>query len=323
MFGKPFKQVCRLIKHSGIKEAKGTSKHQQRAEFRERFREEHGKNPTSSVISKEVGIYGQKTLENYRSIWTQFGEHLRERGVKDLEKASARQVQKFLNTKIEQGVTHKYYQVCCSAMRKLESALNRYAESEKTGNSYDFENRIQRTREAADQQLEKEIAARAYSDPQAIVDNIKNENHQIAAAIMLEGGARINEASMIDEKRMVGIEGENGRIRLDEADTKGGKQRDLIVSRETYQKIQDKINENGKFQIPKSDRQQLRESIRAAAAKTGQDYTGAHGLRHNFAQARVAEIQDGGASYGDALAQTSRELGHERPSITLHYLRAA
>jgi len=321
MHGQPLKQVCRLIKESGIKAPKGTKRDQEKEVFREKYRAEHGKNPTSKELGRNTRITGQKNLVNYRSVWKQFAEHLRERGIKDIEKATSRQVDKFLMAKIEQGVTHKTYEGFCSALRKFEYALNLYAEKEGTGKPYDFEAGIERTREAANLQLEKDIKARAYQNPQAVVDAIKNPAHQVAAAIMLEGGARINEASLIDQKRLRGLRGDIGVIKLEGADAKGGKQRDLFLSKKTYQRIEKIVQEHGKFQVSKSDRQALRESIREAAEATGQKYTGAHGLRHNFAQNRVAELQAEGKSYGDALAETSRELGHERPSITLHYLR--
>lgn len=322
MHGQAFKQVCRLIKVSGIKEAKGSSKHEARKEFRVKFKEENGRNPNSKEIAKNIGIFSQKTLVNYRSVWSQFANHLRERGVKDLEKASARQVQKFLVSKIEQGVSHKYYKDCCSAMRKFETALNIYAEKEQTGKAYDFEKRIENTKELADATLEKEISARAYQDAQVVVDAIKNDAHQVAASVMFEGGGRIHEVSLVDNDRLGGIKGDVGVIHLQNADAKGGKERDLNVTKETYKRIESYVREHGKFHIPKSERQELRNSIKEAAERVGQKYTGAHGLRHNFAQNRVAELQAEGKSYGDALAQTSRELGHERPSITLHYLRS-
>ncbi|MXY16139.1 MAG: site-specific integrase [Acidobacteria bacterium] len=47
---------------------------------------------------------------------------------------------------------------------------------------------------------------------------------------------------------------------------------------------------------------------------------GAHGLRHSYAQERMAELQRG-IRYDDALEVVSQELGHFRPGITREYLR--
>jgi len=49
--------------------------------------------------------------------------------------------------------------------------------------------------------------------------------------------------------------------------------------------------------------------------------TGIHGLRHNFAQQRMEELQSKGFYYSDALAIISQEMGHFRPDITEVYLR--
>jgi len=49
--------------------------------------------------------------------------------------------------------------------------------------------------------------------------------------------------------------------------------------------------------------------------------TGAHGLRHSYAQERLGEVQAQGKSYQQALGVVSQELGHFRPEITETYLR--
>ena len=48
---------------------------------------------------------------------------------------------------------------------------------------------------------------------------------------------------------------------------------------------------------------------------------GIHGLRHNYAQDRMEELQSRGFYYSDALAIISQEMGHFRPEITEVYLR--
>lgn len=48
---------------------------------------------------------------------------------------------------------------------------------------------------------------------------------------------------------------------------------------------------------------------------------GGHGLRHGYAQTRMSELQERGASYRQSLTIVSQELGHFRASITETYLR--
>lgn len=49
--------------------------------------------------------------------------------------------------------------------------------------------------------------------------------------------------------------------------------------------------------------------------------SGAHGLRHSYAQQRLAQIQCHGFRYPDALGIVSQEVGHFRTDITEIYLR--
>ena len=64
-----------------------------------------------------------------------------------------------------------------------------------------------------------------------------------------------------------------------------------------------------------------REALHIACDVVGQDWNGTHGMRHNFAQDRMAELQGEGMSYNQALAQVSAEMGHHRLEITEIYMR--
>jgi integrase len=63
------------------------------------------------------------------------------------------------------------------------------------------------------------------------------------------------------------------------------------------------------------------ESFRAASHRALEWSTGAHGLRHSYAQERVEELQNLGMDYHEALEVVSQEMGHFRPDITEVYLR--
>jgi hypothetical protein len=49
--------------------------------------------------------------------------------------------------------------------------------------------------------------------------------------------------------------------------------------------------------------------------------SGAHGLRHSYAQNRFKMMKEAGISSDDALKIVSQELGHFRSRVTLVYLR--
>ena len=62
-------------------------------------------------------------------------------------------------------------------------------------------------------------------------------------------------------------------------------------------------------------------SFREAAKRGYGSHKGAHGVRHSYAQQRMAELRTERFSYKQALAIVSQELGHFRPEITEVYLR--
>jgi integrase len=63
------------------------------------------------------------------------------------------------------------------------------------------------------------------------------------------------------------------------------------------------------------------QSFTAASTRALGWSTGAHGLRHSYAQARLSELQGRGYTYHAALGLVSQEMGHFRPDITAVYLR--
>ena len=49
--------------------------------------------------------------------------------------------------------------------------------------------------------------------------------------------------------------------------------------------------------------------------------TGAHGLRHGYAQDRMSELLELGFARAERMGVISQELGHFRPDIVIEYLR--
>ena len=49
--------------------------------------------------------------------------------------------------------------------------------------------------------------------------------------------------------------------------------------------------------------------------------TGAHGLRHGYAQDRMSELLELGFTRAERMGVISQELGHFRPDIVTEYLR--
>jgi len=94
--------------------------------------------------------------------------------------------------------------------------------------------------------------------------------------------------------------------------------KDIQVSRETYERLEQHVKEHGVFRI---DKNAYRNDLKATSEMTNQHYHGSHGLRWSYAQERHNEVKQHSYTYEQSLTIVSQELGHERADITEHYLR--
>jgi site-specific recombinase XerD len=68
------------------------------------------------------------------------------------------------------------------------------------------------------------------------------------------------------------------------------------------------------------DKDEYRKALIESSNGTNQNYTGTHGLRYNFANERVRELQNNHLPKNEAMLKTSLEMGHSRISIiSNHY----
>lgn len=105
-------------------------------------------------------------------------------------------------------------------------------------------------------------------------------------------------------------------VRLPESLAQRLEQRRLDVPRDVVDR---KIKQQQHYDIPAG---QTWSNAFSRASNAALEYsTGAHGIRHTYAQERMEELQSRGHSYDDALKFVSEELGHFRPDVTLVYLR--
>ncbi|MGZ6276625.1 MAG: hypothetical protein ACXWMI_11040, partial [Syntrophales bacterium] len=188
-------------------------------------------------------------------------------------------------------------------------------EKHERGNTYNFSQQINEVRETAHRVLEKFTGSRAYDNPRALIDNLKEHDHKVAARLQLASGARVWAVSLIKEKQLQGVENGIGRVFIE---AKGGKALTLEMSAGTYNNLAKIIAEKSEFHI---SQRAYRADIKDAAAATGQEYNGSHGFRWNDAQESYAEHIKSGETPDEALKSVSDELGHGRPDITEHYLK--
>jgi len=319
-------QVNLVFKQSNIFQP-GSSKHDAKLQAREELLAK-GESATSDKIGAQTAIYSYNTAEKYKDTWHDLAQYCKQEfGIKDVTKIEAEHIKSYLESKIESGVKYSSFQRECAAISKFEQALNRFAE--KYGERYNvaktefnFREAINTTREIAKEVLSRDIKDRGFDNPQAVINNIERPESKIAAAVQYEGGARLSEACYIKESQLKGYEidrvtgQEKGKIYLD--NTKGGKDREIFVSKETYSKLESYIKENGEFKISKNT---YSHDVNAAAKQLNERASDTHSFRYNFAQERYNSCLDAGFTHEQALQNVSWEMGHERADITLHYLR--
>jgi len=177
---------------------------------------------------------------------------------------------------------------------------------------------------------EEKRGSRAYEDPELMVLAIEAwkegekfpEDVKLAARLQWEAGMRVKELMLIRKHQLVGIRRdeytgeERGWIRIK---GKGGKEYETCMEKETYERLARYMDEHGgEFRVRYH---RYRKALMAAAKALGDSAKGkgTHGLRWNRAQRRFREVA---LATGPIEAQyvVSREMGHERPDITLHYL---
>lgn len=166
--------------------------------------------------------------------------------------------------------------------------------------------------------LDSIVETRAYEDPEGLIKAISDPSYHVVASAQYSIGARISELDHVRQEQFLGddqfkiIKGKGGKDRVVEF-------RHGNVYEQYRQKVIHNLNPHyDKFTF---NRNQYRMALKAAADKTGQAYTGSHGLRWNYAQERFQMIQQGGGTWEEALVQVAHEMGHSRGDITLHYLR--
>ena len=290
--------------------------------FQHSAKKEDRINPNHSHFQK---IASFKTMESYRQIWNNFFNYLQEHWcIKDFEKISSEHVAAYMDYKIEYYPSKQYIEKISAAIGKLELALHKFALNiHGESRDYDFSIRQLILDEARDlNYVGNNYRNRAYLNPLALIGNLHEHLHQLAAKIQYEGGARIEGIAIIKQKQLHGIEFDSitkmqkGVIFTKE---KGGKEGNVLVSLATYNQLENYFTDHKIFKI---NRQRYYNDIKQAALVTNEISEASHGLRWNFAKRRMFEYAKAGYSYQNSLQQVSYEMKHNRASITTHYLGA-
>lgn len=184
------------------------------------------------------------------------------------------------------------------------------------------------------------LEARAYTPQQAdLVAAAQNERNGLATEIAHAAGLRAHELLTLarsDERapdlrpaldtKWAGRDGEIYTVQ-----GKGGLTREVLIPSRLAERLEatrrdepERITDRGVHYESRYDiggGQRWSNSFSAASERALSWSTGAHGLRHSYAQERMGELQREGLTRDQALETVSQEMGHFRPDITEVYLR--
>lgn len=297
--GSPSYQIHFLFDNSGIN-AIGESKHEAKQIAR-------ANGATSwEDLGKQLGIYSYKTADGYRDAWIRFFKFSKSwYGIRNIFWLDDDMVQFYLmETVIKPQKSHATLMTYCSALSKMELALNLFYKKYKIDRTANFQPGIAFVRNMQSL-LWKPTETRAYERPEAIVDAIEDPHFHLAATMQLEQGCRINEIGHI---RKINLFHDELHAR-----GKGGKYLIFKFAPETFLKLKKIIETAGEFIL---DKDAYRYELKKAAKQTNQKYQGSHGLRWNFAQRRMVELNKGFFSRFDHnCSKPGSYFGEELPLI--------
>jgi len=268
---------------------------------------------TKSDIAKQTGVYSYNTKEQYINTSIELLRYAKENfNIKDAARLNNEIVNSFLESKIASGVVKATFDKYASAVEKFIVALNKFQQEH---NLPTISIDISQTREQAKEMLERTTQSRAYSDPQKLIENIKDNIFRTIAEAQLSGGFRLSE---LNHMSLANFKGNNI---FEVIKGKGGLNREIQLPNDVYNKLLELAKQpntnNGKYGFNMNE---YRNELRLAAQASNQAYTGSHGLRWNAAQNKYLEYSQ---KFGEvrALQLVSNFLGHSRSDITKHYLQ--
>jgi site-specific recombinase XerC len=177
-------QVTEIFKE--IKEI-GNSKYEAKNNARQTgARGSHG-------IARETGIYSYRTNDSYKESVVRFASWAKgNAGLKDLTKTNAEAVKSYLQSRIDENIAHKTFQLEKSALNKLEIALNRYSESHNLNKIYDLKLNENFNRQVQKDMRHADIRAYSKADVEKLM-NIQDKAVNLAVRLAAEAGLRKSE----------------------------------------------------------------------------------------------------------------------------------
>ncbi len=260
----------------------------------------------SAGIAQKTGIYSYRTLDSYRESVVKFATYAKDNlNLKDLTKTTAETIKLYLQSRINENIAHKTFQLDKAALNKFETALNLYSESHNLNKTYDF--KLNDNFKATHKELtHSDVRAYDKKDLDKIM-NIADKTVNLTVRLAYSGGLRKSEILKLTEKNLKSCS-------IEIIGAKGGKDR-------TISQISDKtLISDVKAFLKENNLSRFGDAVaggkinREIARATG-DSGSLHRLRHNYAINTVREFESKGYSNVEAVHLASIELGHNRNEI--------
>jgi integrase len=278
------------------------------------------KNFTEIAQKTDVSSFG--TANTYVPVWKELARFAeQEKGIKNICDISNKTVKQFLHNKMHNDL-NKYtsYSKVISAVNKMSASLNKIDGVEKNWTNVTDKMREVGRHHFGKQNDPGEYLQRGFINPKDVVDNIDPNKPDMAlvAQVQYEAGTRIHESVVIKEEQLKGLGVDPATDKpagLVDVVGKGGREREIYLSPETYNRLESRLAE-GDIKIAKTS---YTNEIRDAAARAGQPYTGTHDFRHSWVQDKMKELINEGYTRSEARFEASEGIGHSREYITETY----
>jgi len=241
-----------------------------------------------------------KSLQNLRSITTQYVNYIKEEhGNRVAKHINNETIKEFINHKLEQGNSQGTINTYISTLAKMSDninslGLNSTSRTEITAYRSELK--------ANGNDLQKSHINRAYNNPQAIVNEMRDSPYFLSAQLAYEVGLRADDAIHSDKWTL------NSDNTLHITGSKNGiNYTTSALNNETAQRVRDAI-ENGY----KVNYGEFNEALKEAVANCNENWTGIHGLRYSYAQEAL--------SNGASRAELSLAMSHSRLEVLEVYL---
>lgn len=297
------------------------------AKFRKDASPQKQAESVAKALHRGGHIASVRTLSNYQQRLEQIATNLPKYGISgEIRHLDEAQMQSYLEQR-----SHSVGQKTLDMERQAMQAMARHVTE--VIDTKDTLNVVQ-----ADEP--QELTGRAYTPEQVeIVAEHQSDRYALATEIAYDAGLRASELYTLapveeraaDERPALEskFEGREG-VRYT-VEGKGGLVREVVISHELAERLEDRRLDEPKQETDRGVHYEQRYDLGAGqkwsnsfsgASNRGLGWsTGAHGVRHSYAQERMEELQNAGHSNESAKETVSQELGHFRSDITDTYLR--